>query len=74
MLIWLSEQGHKHTTYTESKDVYIPERCLSDNRYCYCGLEKAGPTDKSCCFCGDKLMSLIHESVRDRKYKKGLSM
>jgi len=74
MLIWLQEQGHDNINHRESKAVYIPERCVNDDSYCYCGLEKADPTDKNCCFCGDELMSLIHESVKDRKYKKGLSI
>lgn len=74
MLIWLQEQGHDAIRYTESKDIYIPQRVFNDNQYCYCGLEKANPEDESCCFCSDRLMTLIHESVINRKYMPGLSM
>ncbi|XP_048580094.1 uncharacterized protein LOC116606566 isoform X1 [Nematostella vectensis] len=73
MLVWLPEQGHQPCSYTESKDVYIPER-VNDPAYCYCGLLKASPANTHCCFCGDKLMTLIHESVVNKKYSPGLSM
>ena len=61
MLIWFPEQHHEPCYYTPSKNVYIPQRFLNDNYYCYCGLHKADSTDKGCCFCSDHLMTLIHK-------------
>ena len=74
MLVWLPEHGHNPCLYTESKDVYIPPRVLNDSAYCYCGLEKADPGDIKCCFCSDRTMFLIHESVKARQYKPGLAI
>ena len=53
MLVWLPDQGHKSNAYSPSKSVYIPPRVLNDNRYCYCGLEKADPADQKCCTLND---------------------
>jgi len=74
MLIWLPEHNHVPCLYTQSKEVYIPPRVFEDCNYCYCGLEKADPSDNNCCFCGDSTMTLIHESVMAKKYKPGLAI
>ena len=37
---------------------------FKDSNYCYCGLHKADPTDKSCCLCSDHLMTLTNKSVK----------
>ena len=47
-----------------SKSVNIPPRVLNDNRYCYCGLEKADPADQKYCFSGHYLLSMIDETVQ----------
>jgi len=72
MLIWLPEQGHDSCSYTPSKNVYIPPRVFNDNSFCYCALEKSDPHDRSCCFCGDSLSALIHDSVTQGKIVSGL--
>jgi hypothetical protein len=74
MLIWLPEHNHEPCGYTQSKDVYIPPRVFNDKNYCYCGLQKADPNDKNCYFCGDRIMTLIHESVKAKKYQTGLAI
>ena len=71
-LIWLPEQGNEPCSHTPIKSVYIPLRVFNDNSYC-CGLQKADPTDTSCCFCSDNLLSLIHESVKQGKMLPGLA-
>ena len=73
MLIWLPEQGYEPCSYTPSKSVYIPPRIFNDSCYCYCGLQKADPTDTSCYFCGDNILSLTHESVKQGKLLSGLA-
>ena len=67
MLIWLPEHGYESSSYSPSKNVYIPSRVFNDSNYCYCGLKKASQTDRKCCFCNDKLMSLIDDSVHQGK-------
>ena len=67
MLIWLPEHGYESSSYSPSKNVYIPSRVFNDSSYCYCGLKKASQTDRKCCFCNDKLMSLIDDSVHQGK-------
>ena len=58
------------TSYTPSKNVYVPQRVFNDSNYCYCGPHKADPGDQSCCLCG---MTLIHKSVKEGKIVAGLS-
>ena len=72
LLIWLPEQHHEPCSYTPRKNVYIPQRVFNDNNYCYCGLHKAHTIDKSCSFCSDHLMTLIHK-VKEGKIVAGLS-
>ena len=67
MLVWLPEHGYESSSYSLSKHVYIPSRVFNDCSYCYCGLKKASQTDRKCCFCNDKLMSLIDDSVHQGK-------
>ena len=66
MLVWLPEQGFDLSTYKHT-DVYIPNRVLSDPRFCYCNLEKAAPTDEKCTFCSDPIMKFIQHSVEQGK-------
>ena len=72
MLVWLPEQYYDPCSYIPSKYVHIPQRVFNDSNYCYCGLHKADPTDKSCCLCSDHLI-IIHESVKAGKIVAGLS-
>ena len=72
MLIWLPEHGHKSSSHSSTKGVYIPPRALNDSRHCYCGLEKANPEDQKCYFCGHRLLSLIDESVQRGAIVPGL--
>ena len=73
ILVGLPEQHHEPCSYTPSKNDYIPQRVFNDSNYCYCGVHKADPTDKSCCLCSDHLMALIHKSVKEGKIVAGLS-
>lgn len=74
MLIWLPEQGYEPCSYAPSKSVYIPPWVFDDSSYCYCGLQKADPTDTSCYFCSDNIFSLIHASVKQGKILPGIDM
>ena len=74
MLIWLPEQGYEPCSYAPSKSVYISPRVFNDSSYCYCGLQKADPTDTSCYFCSDNIFSLIHKSVKQGKILPGIDM
>ena len=73
MLVWLPEQYHKPCSYTPSKMFTFLKEFFNDSNYCYCGLHKSDPTDKSCCLCSDHLMALIHKSVKEGKIVAGLS-
>ena len=73
ILVGLPEQHHEPCSYTPNKNDYIPQRVFNDSNYCYCGVHKADPTDKSCCLCSDHLMALIHKSVKEGKIVAGLS-
>ena len=53
------------------KEVYIPQRDFNDSNYCYCGLHKADPADKSC-LCSVHFMTLIHTSLKGGKIVAGL--
>ena len=72
MLIWLPEQGYEPCSYAPSKSVYIPPLVFDDSSNCYCGLQKADPTDTSCYFCSDNIFSLIHASVKQGKILPGI--
>ena len=72
MLIWLPEQGYEPCFYAPSKSAYIPPQVFDDSSYCYCGLQKADPTDTSCYFCSDNIFSLIHASVKQGKILPGI--
>ena len=72
MLVWLPEQGHEYTSYSSSKNVYIPQRIFTDPNYCYCGLAKSDPSDQKCYFCGHNLMKLINDSVQQGKIMPGI--
>ena len=73
ILVGLPERHHEPCSYTPSKNDYIPQRVFNDSNYCYSGVHKADPTDKSCCLCSDHLMALIHKSEKEGKIVAGLS-
>lgn len=50
----------------KQKCLHTPQ-VFDDSSYCYCGLQKADPTDSSCYFCSDNIFSLIHASVKQGK-------
>ena len=52
---------------------YIPKRVkYIDDRFCYCGLQKASPNDNGCTICTSNLMQLIKQSVVSGKVKPEL--
>ena len=57
MLIWLPEQGFKHSDSSCQNMAYIPTRVLDkDSSYCYCGLLKESYSAK-------KVLSILFKKV-----------
>ena len=70
MLIWLPQQGFQQpgTKCKNEAYIHIPQRVfINDQSYCYCGLLKASPDDDKCTFCGDAVMKLMKQSVKEGK-------
>ena len=76
-LLWLREMDPFSVSYRQEKrnvcESYIPKRVKdSDDRFCYCGLQKASPNDNGCIICTSDLMQLIKQSVVSGKVKPDL--
>lgn len=76
-LLWLREMDPFSVSYRQEKrnvcESYIPKRVKnSDDRFCYCGLQKASPNDNGCTICASNLMQLVKQSVVSGKVKPEL--
>lgn len=67
MLIWLPEQGFKHSDSSCENVAYIPCRVLDKAPYCYCGLLKESYGTAKCSFCSHPIMRQIEQSVSSGK-------
>ena len=75
MLIWLPEQGFKHSDSSCQNMAYIPTRVLDkDSSYCYCGLLKESYSAAKCSFCSDPIMRQIEQSVSSGKIVSALKI
>ena len=74
MLVWLPENGFRHSDSNCHNEAYIPHRVVEDPSYCYCGLLKANSSDAKCTFCCDPVMRLIEQSVRRGKIVSALKL
>ena len=67
-ILWLREMDPFSVSYRQEKrnacESYIPKRVKDgDDRFCYCGLLKASPSDGGCTICTSDVMHLVKKSV-----------
>ena len=75
MLIWLPEQGIKHSDSSSKNVAYIPHTVLNkDPLYCYCGLLKENPIAAKCSYCSDPIMQQIEQSISEGKIVSALKL
>ena len=65
-LIWLRSRGLNIPDTVNTKVTYIPNKVLTDNTVCYCGLAKLCSANK-CYFCSHSLRQTIETSVLQGK-------